>query len=183
AFELYPYLLAAALRGVKVILVGSGTRDPEDPGWHLKPINRELNPDLKDKLVNPLPVNLRSNIAVYRIEHCTVHAKLTLVDDAFANIGSANIFSRSMVGTDSELSAAVSTTTSLVRDLRVEVWGEHLRAPMKATVRSALEDLDVALGIWRPDWLPAGVAPSTWLAAGSPEGFAPNERVLALVGP
>jgi phosphatidylserine/phosphatidylglycerophosphate/cardiolipin synthase-like enzyme len=183
AFELYPYLLAAALRGVKVILVGSGTRDPEDPGFHAKPINRELNADLQDKLVDPLPADLRSNVVVYRIEHCTVHAKLTLIDDAFANIGSANIFSRSMVGTDSEMSAAVTTTTSLVRDLRVDVWGEHLRAPMKATLRSALEDLDLALGIWRPDWLPDGVAPSTWLVAGSPEGFEPNERVLALVGP
>jgi phosphatidylserine/phosphatidylglycerophosphate/cardiolipin synthase-like enzyme len=183
AFELYPYLLAAALRGVKVILVGSGTRDPEDPGFHPKPINRELNADLQGKLVDPLPASLRSNVAVYRIEHCTVHAKLTLIDDAFANIGSANIFSRSMVGTDSEMSAAVATTTSLVRDLRVAVWGEHLRAPMKTMLRSALEDLDLALGIWRPDWLPDGVAPSTWLVAGSPDGFEPNERALALVGP
>ncbi len=183
AFELYPHLFAAALRGVKVILVGSGTRDPEDPGFHPKPINRELNADLRGKLVDPLPVNLRSNVAVYRIEHCTVHAKLTLIDDAFANIGSANIFSRSMFGTDSEMSAAVATTTSLVRDLRVAVWGEHLRAPMKAALRASLEDLDLALGIWRPDWLPDGVAPSTWLVPGSPAGFEPDERVLALVGP
>ena len=171
AFELYPHLLAAALRGVKVILVGSGTRDPEDPGWHPKPINRELNADLKAKIVDPLPPSLRPNVAVYRIEHCTVHAKLTLIDDVFANIGSANIFSRSMVGTDSEMSAAVATTTSLVRDLRVAVWGEHLRAPMKPALRESLEDLDLALGIWRPNWLPAGVAPSTWLVAGSPDGI------------
>ena len=112
-----------------------------------------------------------------------MHAKLTLIDDAFANIGSANIFSRSMFGTDSEMSAAVATSTSLVRDLRVAVWGEHLRAPMKAALRASLEDLDLALGIWRPDWLPDGVAPSTWLVPGSPEGFEPSERVLFLVGP
>lgn len=182
-FELYPFLHAAALRGVKIILVGSGTRDPEDAGIHPKPINRELNPDLRDKLVNPLPLPLRSNVVVYRLENCTVHAKLTIVDDVFANIGSANMFSRSMAGTDSELSAAVLTTTSLVRDLRVAVWGEHLRTPLTAGVRGSLEDLDLALGMWRQSWLPKGVTPATWRVSGVPEGFEPEERVLTLVGP
>ena len=60
------------------------------------------------------------------------------------------MFSRSMSGVDSEMSAAVVTTTALVRDLRVAVWAEHLRAPMKAELREALEDLDLALGMWRP---------------------------------
>ena len=183
AFELYPYLLAAAMRGVKVILLGSGTRDPEDTGPHPGPINRELNPDLREKLVDPLPRELRDNVAVYRLGNCTVHSKLTLIDDAFANIGSANIFSRSMMGTDSEMSAAVATTTSLVRDLRVAVWGEHLRAPLKAELTSALEDLDLALGIWRTGWLPEGADRSTWQLPGTPAGFLPDERVLALVGP
>ena len=183
AFELYPFLLAAALRGVKVILVGSGTRDPEDTGAHPQPINRELNPDLRQKLVDPLPPGLRENVVVYRVENCTVHAKLTLIDDAFANIGSANMFSRSMIGTDSEMSAAVATSTALVRDLRVTVWGEHLRAPMKADLTAALEDLDLALGMWRTAWLPDGVDRSTWQEPGKPTGFLPEERALAEVGP
>ena len=183
AFELYPYLLAAALRGVKVILLGSGTRDPDDPGARPGPINRDINPDLKKKVVDPLPPELRDNVAVYRLEHCTVHAKLTLIDDAFANIGSANMFSRSMVGTDSELSAAVATSTTLVRDLRVAVWGEHLRAPLKLELTSALEDLDLALGIWRSAWLPHGVDPSTWRTPGRPPGFLADDQALALVGP
>jgi phosphatidylserine/phosphatidylglycerophosphate/cardiolipin synthase-like enzyme len=106
-----------------------------------------------------------------------------LIDDAFANIGSANIFSRSMMGTDSELSAAVATTTTLVRDLRVAVWGEHLRAPLKVELTSALEDLDLALGIWRTSWLPDGADRSTWQTAGRPAGFLPDERALTLVGP
>lgn len=183
AFELYPYLLAAALRGVKIILVGSGTRDPEDPGAHPTPINRELNPDLQQKLVDPLPLELRDNVAVYRIDNCTVHAKLTLIDDTFANIGSANIFSRSMLGTDSEMSAAVTTSTTLVRDLRVAVWGEHLRAPMTEGLTAALEDLDLALGIWRTSWLPDTVTRSTWWIPNQPGGFAPRERTLSWVGP
>jgi phosphatidylserine/phosphatidylglycerophosphate/cardiolipin synthase-like enzyme len=183
AFELYPYLLAAAMRGVKVILLGSGTRDPDDPGPHPGPINQELNADLKTKLVDPLPPELRENVAVYRLENCTVHAKLILIDDAFANIGSAHIFSRSMMGTDSEMSAAVATSTTLVRDLRVALWGEHLRAPLKVELTSALEDLDLAMGIWRSAWLPEGADRSTWQTPGRPAGFLPDERALALVGP
>lgn len=183
AFELYPHLLAAAMRGVKVILVGSGTRDPEDVGPNIAPINRELNEDLRTKLVEPLPLDLRQNVAVFRVENCTVHAKLLLVDDAFASIGSANVFSRSMSGVDSEMAAAVATSTSLVRDLRVLVWGEHLRAPMNPDLKTALEDLDLALGIWRASWLPDRADPATWRTAQRPNGFVPTEQMLALVGP
>jgi hypothetical protein len=41
-----------------------------------------------------------------------------------------------------------------------------------------MEDLDTALGIWRTEWLPRGCPPDTWRRPGSPEGFAPAERVL-----
>jgi phosphatidylserine/phosphatidylglycerophosphate/cardiolipin synthase-like enzyme len=183
AFELYPHLRAAAARGVKIVLVGSGTRDPDDIDFGGLDINRSLNGDLRDKLVDPLPPRTRNNVAVHRIESCTVHAKLVLIDDVFANIGSANLFSRSMVGADSEMSAAVVTTTSLVRDLRVAVWAEHLRTPVSGALRPALEDLDLALGIWRPQWLPAGRPATTWQRADQPTGFAPTERVITLVGP
>jgi phosphatidylserine/phosphatidylglycerophosphate/cardiolipin synthase-like enzyme len=182
-FELWPHLRAAAGRGVKVVLLGSGVRDPEDPGIYLRPINRTLNRDLRRKLVDPLPAAQRRNVAVYRLEHATVHAKLTLVDDAFVNIGSANVFARSMTGTDSEISAAAETTTPLARDLRVRVWAEHLRTPLTDGVRAALEDVDLALAIWRPDWRPATAPPDLWQRPGSPEGYAPSERVLARVGP
>jgi phosphatidylserine/phosphatidylglycerophosphate/cardiolipin synthase-like enzyme len=180
-FELYPHLRSAAARGVKVILVGSGTRDPEDTGIHVRPINRALNRDLQRKIVDPLADEQRHNVAVYRVEDVTVHAKLLIVDDAFACIGSANMFSRSMAGTDSELSAAVSTTTTLVRDLRVDVWADHLRAPLNPQLRAGLEDLDVALGIWRPGWSDRPEA--AWRRPGSPPGFEPAETVLRLVGP
>jgi phosphatidylserine/phosphatidylglycerophosphate/cardiolipin synthase-like enzyme len=161
-FELYPYLRDAAERGVKIVLVGSGVRDPEDPGIYPWPINRKLNRDLRRKLVDRLPGSARANVAVWRVERCTVHAKLVLIDDAFACIGSANMFSRSMSGVDSELSAAVSTTTSLVRDLRTRVWSEHLRTPIDAELQAALDDVDCALGMWQPAWLPAGPPRDQW---------------------
>ena len=182
-YELWPHLRAAALRGVKVIMVGSGVRDPEDPGVHLRPINRELNSDIAKKLVEPLPPPLRGNVAVYRLERCTVHAKLVMIDDAFVSIGSANMFSRSMSGTDSEMTVAMVPSTSAVRDLRVAIWGEHLRTPLDGDVRAALEDLDLALGMWRPQWTAAGAPAGLWQQAGTPAGFAPAEVMLALVGP
>lgn len=177
-YELWPHLRAAARRGVKVILVGSGVRDPQEAGVHLRPINRTLNADLRKKLIDPLPADARANVAVFRVERCTVHAKLVLIDDRFASIGSANMFSRSMMGTDSELTVALETSTDAVRDLRVELWAEHLRTPLTERLRTELGDLDRALGIWRTDWLPAGTSADTWRRAGRPDDFAPAERVL-----
>ncbi|WP_375489968.1 phospholipase D-like domain-containing protein [uncultured Jatrophihabitans sp.] len=177
SYELYGRLRDAARRGVKVIMLGSGIRDPADPGIHLRQINRKLNRDLRRKVVDGLGAH-RANVAVYRLEHCTVHAKLFLIDDAFACIGSANLFSRSMGGVDNELACAVQTTTSLVRDLRVRVWGEHLRAPSSPQLRGALEDLDTALGIWDTRWLPPLASSLTWRAPGTPPGYAPTETVL-----
>jgi phosphatidylserine/phosphatidylglycerophosphate/cardiolipin synthase-like enzyme len=182
-FELWPHLRAAALRGVKVVLLGSGVRDPEDAGVYWRAINRTLNRDLRRKLVDRLPPERRRNVAVYRLEQATVHSKLTLVDDAFVNIGSANMFARSMSGTDSEISAAAQTAGTMVRDLRVAVWAEHLRTPLTDGVRAALENLDLALGMWRPGWRPPATPADLWQRPGSPDGYAPTERVLALVGP
>jgi phosphatidylserine/phosphatidylglycerophosphate/cardiolipin synthase-like enzyme len=180
-YELYPQLRAAAARGVKLIFVGSGTRDPDDPGFHPRPINRTVNRDLRTKIIEQLDGAHRADVAVYRIEHATVHAKLVLIDDAFACIGSANMFSRSMGGVDNEISAAVQTDTSLVRELRLRVWAEHLRTPLTDDVRAALDDLGLALGIWDERWLPPEAPAVTWRKRGEPVGFAPTETVLRRV--
>ncbi|GIF24014.1 phosphatidylserine/phosphatidylglycerophosphate/cardiolipin synthase-like enzyme [Actinoplanes tereljensis] len=179
-FELYPYLRAAAARGVKVILVGSGTRDPAESS---PLINGTVNADLQKKVIEPLPYGLRRNIGLWRIEHLTVHAKVVIVDDRFAAVGSANLFSRSMVGVDTELTAALVTTGDEVRDLRVRLWAEHLRTPVTAELRPYLEDLDLALGVFRPEWLPATAPAGSWRTTGMPAGFDPLESVLSLVGP
>jgi hypothetical protein len=54
---------------------------------------------------------------------------------------------------------------------------------MKSELTAALENLDLALGIWRPSWLPEGTDPVTWRVAEQPEGFRPDERALTMVGP
>jgi phosphatidylserine/phosphatidylglycerophosphate/cardiolipin synthase-like enzyme len=149
---------------VRIILVGSGVRDPEDPGIYLRPINRSLNRDLRRKLVRPLADGALDGVAVWRVQDCTVHSKVLLVDDVFGCLGSANMFSRSMHGADSEVSAAVSTTTTLVRDLRVRLWAEHLRIAMVDRAPAALEDIDLAVGLWQPRWLPRDAAADVWTA-------------------
>ena len=72
---------------MKVILVGSGTRDPEDVDFGGLDINRELNEDLQTKLVDPLRLAARANVVVHRVENCTVHAKLFLIDDGSPTSG------------------------------------------------------------------------------------------------
>jgi phosphatidylserine/phosphatidylglycerophosphate/cardiolipin synthase-like enzyme len=179
-FELYPHVRAAAARGVKVILVGSGSRDPAESS---PLINGTVNPDLQKKIIDPLPRQLRRNVGLWRVEHLTVHTKIVIVDDRFAAVGSANFFSRSMVGVDTELTAALVTTGEEVRDLRVRLWAEHLRTPVTDELRKSLEDLDLAIGMFRPEWLPPDAPAGSWRKSGIPAGFDPLETVLSLVGP
>ncbi|MBL7253352.1 phospholipase D-like domain-containing protein [Paractinoplanes lichenicola] len=175
-FQLYGQLRAAARRGVKIILVGSGRKDPADGGDST--VHPVITHDLRWRVLARLPVAARRNVVMYRVDNLTVHTKLMLIDDVFASIGSANFFSRSMVGTDSEITSTFVTTGPLVRDLRVRLWAEHLRTPLDAALTPALADLDTALGIWRREWLPAGHPPETWRRPGSPTGFAPAEWAL-----
>jgi phosphatidylserine/phosphatidylglycerophosphate/cardiolipin synthase-like enzyme len=175
-FQLYGQLRSAARRGVKIILIGSGRRDPADGGDStVRPV---ITHDLRWRVLARLPVAARRNVVMYRVDNLTVHTKLMLVDDVFASIGSANFFSRSMVGTDSEITSTFVTTGPLVRDLRAKLWAEHLRTPLSDQLSPAMADLDTALGIWRREWLPAGHPPDTWRRAGLPAGFAPVEQAL-----
>jgi hypothetical protein len=82
------------------------------------------------------------------------------------------------------VNVAVVTTGAEVRDLRVRLWAEHLRTPLTdPELRASLEDLDLALGAFHPEWLPPDAPAGTWRRPGMPTGFAPQESVLTLVGP
>ena len=181
AFQLYGLLRDAAARGVKVILVCSGRKDPADGG--VNKFRRRVTGDIQRGVIDQLEPADRANVMMHRIEDLTVHTKLMLVDDVFAAIGSANFYSRSMYGTDTEITTAFVTTGTQVRDLRVQLWAEHLRTPLTGELRPHLEDLDLAIGIWHPYWLPPDAPAGTWRRAGYPAGFAPEERVLVPVGP
>ncbi|SDG71709.1 phospholipase D-like domain-containing protein [Pseudonocardia oroxyli] len=180
-YELYGLLRDAAARGVKVILVCSGRKDPADAG--VNRFRRRVTRDIQRGVIDRLRPADRANVMMHRIEDLTVHTKLMLVDDVFAAVGSANFYSRSMRGTDSELTTVYVTTGTQVQDLRVRLWAEHLRTRLTDELRPHLEDLDLALGIWNPWWLPPDAPAGTWRTAGYPAGFAPDERVLVPVGP
>ena len=177
----YGLLRDAAARGVKVILVCSGRKDPADGG--VNKFRRRVTGDIQRGVIDRLEPAQRGNVMMHRIEDLTVHTKLMLVDDVFASVGSANFFSRSMVGTDTELSTVLVTTGEQVRELRVRLWAEHLRTPLTDRLRPSLEDLDLAIGIWHPHWLPPDAPAGSWRRAGYPAGFAPAERMLVPVGP
>ena len=66
-----------------------------------------------------------------------IHAKIVLIDDVYASIGSANMNRRSMFH-DGELNAMVvagrlrAAADNPVRALRCRIWGDHLGLPPRA---------------------------------------------------
>jgi hypothetical protein len=76
------------------------------------------------------------------------------------------------------------TAGPAVQELRARLWAEHLRTPVTdPALQASLADLDLALGMFRPEWLPPHAPAGTWRQPGMPAGFAPAESVLTLVGP
>jgi phosphatidylserine/phosphatidylglycerophosphate/cardiolipin synthase-like enzyme len=185
--SIFPHLQQAAARGVKVILLGSGKGDPDD--WGGPSLRNQQWPEILPPLPPILPVPNRvsdmvsqldqmspplgHNVVVWRFDNITVHAKLALIDDVFCSIGSANMQSRSMAGIDSELTCAFVDSATQVCDFRVQLWANHFRipSPIASGVLDALENIDIALGLWRPEWLPKTAPAGTWETPNQPPGF------------
>lgn len=173
---LFPALVAACERGVKVIAVAPGVADPHD-GAGNPTLPREIPERVQEGVVAAIVGSNRSNFAFYQVDATTVHSKIVLIDDEFLCIGSANFRDRSLQetpdGCDSELSIAAVDAGTLVRDVRRRLWCDHLNVdPNDATVREQLEPLGSGLGLWRP----------AWATSGAPTFPRPNSK-LALVGP
>jgi hypothetical protein len=127
----------AAGRGVQLILVTA--RDFDAPG--LKDAHEALRTEALQRIVSAAP----ANVHCFHLEQAArsaqiyVHAKLMIVDDQYVAAGSANLNFRSHT-TDSELHLGVFDTDLAdgtmggaphrvgvsVRDLRAQIWGEHL---------------------------------------------------------
>jgi phosphatidylserine/phosphatidylglycerophosphate/cardiolipin synthase-like enzyme len=77
-----------------------------------------------------------------------VHAKVTIIDDAWFTVGSANLNQRGLEG-DSELNAQV-LDARLAQELRLRLWSEHLGLPRETiatlTPAQAIDQLWVPLG-------------------------------------
>jgi len=109
-----------------------------------------------------------------------VHAKVCIVDDVWFTCGSDN-FNRRSWTSDSELTCAVldptpddrdlvaDGTRRLARDLRLEVWSEHLGSP-----RSSLAQLDLLTGFEL--WGRTAAELEAWYAGGR-KGPRPPGRI------
>lgn len=153
--EIYGYLKAAiqAKPNLKVILL-TGKPDPANSTDSLSTGN--MDRVLKQYLTDHLNVDQLKQLVVFGHSAATVHSKLWLIDDYFALIGSANFNNRSLF-TDIEhaVSFIHSGAINQVKELRVNLWGEHFGLPEGSIEREVdLHDLDLALMIWNPGWLP-----------------------------
>ena len=173
---------------VKVVLLHG--RDPADPPENFLPeaINRHLLPGVVRRA--PLLVDKQGeprNVVFYEWGGNTVHCKVTIIDDVWCAIGSANCMQRSLY-TDIELSVSIleprtaegllpaspaeeaalppqKKAPSFVQRFRRDLWAHYcgiplaveLRSPRQLEQRTEFLDLDSALGIWDPLW---GVPPA-----------------------
>lgn len=143
---LYPAIKKACADGIKVIFVTQGFAP--GPIMRLADATPEMSPEILRLILDD---TTRPNFVLLRRKDTKVHAKIVLIDDEFISIGSANVWDRSQFGWESEVNAAVvhpGGEASLVADLRVRLWAEHLRPPPGANLRN----LDVSLGYFRDAW-------------------------------
>jgi phosphatidylserine/phosphatidylglycerophosphate/cardiolipin synthase-like enzyme len=150
-------LQAAADRGVKVILVVTRAYDI--------PLLKGIHNRMRAEAIATVALNRPQNVFVFHLQKpglgadIYVHAKLMIVDDCYAAIGSANVGFRSYT-TDSELHLAIIdadtvsasigglpvTVCRFARELRLALWAEHLGLADPAPV----DDPIVGLTVW-PD--------------------------------
>ena len=165
--------------GVKVILLG-GAQDPADPprdSYLVEAINGHLLAGLSDAEQTRIGFFFRKGGVV-------VHAKVTIIDDHWLFVGSANCIRRSLY-TDGELSVGcLDEDDVLAKEVRVALWGGHFgKAPAD---RASLSDLSRALGVWhllwganRPYPLPSALIERRALPLGAPPSpFDANDYAL-----
>ncbi len=149
--DLFPSLSAACARGVRVILLCSEMSSPAT-----------LSNEIQVQILSRLTPAQQDNFCLYRVEGCRMHAKIIIIDDEFASIGSANMWDRSMRGLETELNVAyvhLGERNSMVADLRVRLWLEHLRVDSgNGNAANELRDLDAALGIFRSSWATTSIS-------------------------
>lgn len=149
---------------LKVILLHGA--DPADPpsGAMAEAINKHLLPGLELDFTTMEP----RGVAFYNWSGVVVHSKVTIVDDLWCAVGSANCMRRSLY-TDMELSVSVvdGDVPTFPQRLRRDLWARYCGIPLRGEPSffsydkelDDLLDLDKALGIWDNRWgaRPSGV--------------------------
>lgn len=89
-----------------------------------------------------------------------VHSKITIIDDKWAMIGSANAMRRSLY-TDWEHSVSfLDESETGVKEFRKRIWAEHFNRPNTPAGADTMDDIDDAIAHWdsaNPFWNPASV--------------------------
>lgn len=136
-------LLQALVRGVKVVLLV-----PAIPEEHVYTARQDAGRRALFEALEALGrhpgfrlVGIASREVSGRRRVTYVHAKLMLVDDAWATIGSCNLHANSLSG-HSEMNVAV-WDEAVVRSLRAALFAEHLG------IETAATDDRAALGLYR----------------------------------
>jgi hypothetical protein len=129
--------------------------DPADPksGFMYEAVNRYL----LDGIDRP-----SSRVSFWEFtRYIIVHSKVTIIDDEWVAIGSANMMRRSLF-TDGECSISIvgPGENSPAKELRIKLWGEHCGLGPTERNRPELENLDLAMGIWQPHFGHGMVAPT-----------------------
>ncbi|MFC0394369.1 phospholipase D family protein [Paenibacillus mendelii] len=128
---------------VKVLLL-TGAPDPNDPP------NSWQETALRDHLIKGLQPAHLARLGVF-LHGAIVHSKVTIVDDHWLFIGSANCMRRSLY-TDGELSVGVLDEDDLLaKKTRADLWGGHFGLTVGAP-RLPLLDLNAALAVWESTW-------------------------------
>ena len=68
-----------------------------------------------------------------------VHSKTAIIDDEWFMVGSANLNNRGLI-TDSEINALVHDK-ALARQLRIDLWSEHLKIPAEELINQSITGL------------------------------------------
>lgn len=77
----------------------------------------------------------------------TVHSKVTIIDDHWAQIGTANCMTRSLWSDDECAVSFVDQAGTAVRDFRALLWSQHFQAAV-----TDMTDVDTALKAWADSW-------------------------------
>jgi phosphatidylserine/phosphatidylglycerophosphate/cardiolipin synthase-like enzyme len=147
---------------LKVILVYGA-----DPGDAPQGLFREsIGNHLIKGIPNDPTTGQPQGVVLYGWPETCVHAKVTIVDDSWCAVGSANCMRRSLY-TDVELSIGVldvrnpADQPSFAKLLRRDLWGRYcgIRLKSEEILPDYIEpglvellDLDKALGIWQDHW-------------------------------
>jgi phosphatidylserine/phosphatidylglycerophosphate/cardiolipin synthase-like enzyme len=123
-----------------------------------------------------------------RLDDVFIHAKMVLIDDVFASIGSANMNRRSMFH-DGEISAQVvpghlrAAAVNPVRDLRCRVWADHLGIPPGAALAALADPLEALLLFERTRAAGNTLLPYLLLDDMQPQGMAiERENAIQMLG-